>query len=364
MEPFEPEHFVEEGIVVKGNVYDYHLFGAKAKAGVEVSVWIYSPVTSRHGKAFTDEDGGFVFLSDSDIWESSNLVLQTQITNRRGKKKNKPYGIELDRSFSPPALAYPPLMTTLPDTVMNPLEEIQVRSFPVDTVDNSDLDDDAIVYQLSEVDVNALRVRGLDRRASVEYVVAEEEDKLIDSQVRHYTDDFPAFLEQINPFFTISYEWSKDGYTATPQYWYKGKRAYFAFYQYGSDGYYYFDKDYWDLDKISLDDVKKMEIVEHATNVAIRLYAYPPQERKNYKKGYRATTLQGYSVPKEFFHVDYGVGVLPDESDFRRTLYWDPDVKTDSTGRAWVSFYNNSSETRLRISAETLSSDGVPGCCE
>lgn len=364
VEPFEPEHFVEEGIVVKGNVYDYHLFGAKAKAGVEVSVWIYSPVTSRHGKAFTDEDGGFVFISDSDIWESSNLVLQTQITNRRGKKKNKPYGIELDRSFSPPALAYPPLMTTLPDTVMNPLEEIQVRSFPVDTVDNSDLDDDAIVYQLSEVDVNALRVRGLDRRASVEYVVAEEEDKLIDSQVRHYTDDFPAFLEQINPFFTISYEWSKDGYTATPQYWYKGKRAYFAFYQYGSDGYYYFDKDYWDLDKISLDDVKKMEIVEHATNVAIRLYAYPPQERKNYKKGYRATTLQGYSVPKEFFHVDYGVGVLPDESDFRRTLYWDPDVKTDSTGRAWVSFYNNSSETRLRISAETLSSDGVPGCCE
>ena len=364
VEPFEPEHFVEEGIVVRGNVYDYHLFGAKAKAGVEVSVWIYSPVTSRHGKAFTDEDGGFVFLSDSDIWESSNLVLQTQITNRRGKKKNKPYGIELDRSFSPPALAYPPLMTTLPDTVMNPLEEIQVRSFPVDTVDNSDLDDDAIVYQLSEVDVNALRVRGLDRRASVEYVVAEEEDKLIDSQVRHYTDDFPAFLEQINPFFTISYEWSKDGYTATPQYWYKGKRAYFAFYQYWSDGYYYFDKDYWDLDKISLDDVKKMEIVEHATNVAIRLYAYPPQERKNYKKGYRATTLQGYSVPKEFFHVDYGVGVLPDESDFRRTLYWDPDVKTDSTGRAWVSFYNNSSETRLRISAETLSSDGVPGCCE
>lgn len=182
--------------------------------------------------------------------------------------------------------------------------------------------------------------------------------------MRHYTDDFPAFLEQINPFFTISYEWSKDGYTATPQYWYKGKRAYFAFYQYGSDGYYYFDKDYWDLDKISLDDVKKMEIVEHATNVAIRLYAYPPQEHKNYKKGYRATTLQGYSVPKEFFHVDYGVGVLPDESDFRRTLYWDPDVKTDSTGRAWVSFYNNSSETRLRISAETLSSDGVPGCCE
>ena len=46
------------------------------------------------------------------------------------------------------------------------------------------------------------------------------------------------------------------------------------------------------------------------------------------------------------------------------SLYWDPDVKTDSTGRAWVSFYNNSSETRLRISAETLSSDGVPGCCE
>lgn len=364
VEPFEPEHFVEEGIVVKGNVYDYHLFGAKAKAGVELSVWIYSPLTNSHGKAFTDENGGFVFLSDSDIWGKNNLVLQTQTTNRRGKKKNKAYGIELDRSFSPPALAYPPLMATLPDTIMNPLEEVRVEMSTADTSDNADLDNDVIVRQLSQVDVKAERVQGYDSRVSIEYVVAEEEDKLIDSKVRHYTtSSIPDLLEQINPFFVISESWSDEKDTVVSQYLYKGKRARFGFFRYNEGGDYSFDKTR-NLLNVFPEDVKTISIIEYPSYVAIRLYEYPANERKKYKKGYRATTLQGYSVPEEFFHVDYSVGVLPDAQDFRRTLYWDPDVKTDSTGRAWVSFYNNSSETRLRISAETLTSDGVPGCYE
>ena len=261
-------------------------------------------------------------------------------------------------------VAHPPLMTTLPDTVMNPLEEVRVDMSTADTTDNADLDNDVIVRQLAQVDVKAERVQGYDSRVSIEYVVAEEEDKLIDSKVRHYTtSSIPDLLEQINPFFVISERWSNEKETVVSQYLYKGKRARFGFFRYNEGGDYSFDKTR-NLLNVFPEDVKTISIIEYPSYVAIRLYEYPPNERKKYKKGYRATTLQGYSVPEEFFHVDYSVGVFPDESDFRRTLYWDPDVKTDSTGRAWVSFYNNSSETRLRISAETLTSDGVPGCYE
>jgi uncharacterized protein YfaS (alpha-2-macroglobulin family) len=53
---------------------------------------------------------------------------------------------------------------------------------------------------------------------------------------------------------------------------------------------------------------------------------------------------------------DYSV--LPLMEDFRRTIYWNPNVKTDSEGKATVEFYNNSSCTEMFISAEGMTKDG------
>ena len=44
--------------------------------------------------------------------------------------------------------------------------------------------------------------------------------------------------------------------------------------------------------------------------------------------------------------------------DYRRTLYWNPDVKTDSNGEAKIEFYNNSTCRQLVISAEGITKDG------
>ena len=52
-------------------------------------------------------------------------------------------------------------------------------------------------------------------------------------------------------------------------------------------------------------------------------------------------------------------GAFFDEWDYRRTLYRNPDLATDSLGGAQVTFYNNSTATRLRVDAVTLSSEGV-----
>ena len=76
-------------------------------------------------------------------------------------------------------------------------------------------------------------------------------------------------------------------------------------------------------------------------------------------KGVRKTWLEGYSPVKEFYSPNYSE--LPPAPDYRRTLYWNPMVTPDETGKAKIQFYNNSSCTNFSISAETVSSPGMIG---
>jgi hypothetical protein len=76
-------------------------------------------------------------------------------------------------------------------------------------------------------------------------------------------------------------------------------------------------------------------------------------------KGVRKTWLDGYSQVKEFYSPNYAT--LPTEPDYRRTLYWNPAVKTDKEGKALIQFYNNSSCKSFSISAETITPQGVMG---
>ena len=74
------------------------------------------------------------------------------------------------------------------------------------------------------------------------------------------------------------------------------------------------------------------------------------------QKGLRRTFFQGFNTPETFKMEDYTN--LPPVEDFRRTLYWNPNVTTDKNGKAKIEFFNNSSCKHLFISAEGLSEDG------
>ena len=76
-------------------------------------------------------------------------------------------------------------------------------------------------------------------------------------------------------------------------------------------------------------------------------------------KGVRKTWLEGYSAVKEFYSPNYSE--IPPETDYRRTLYWNPNVTTDETGKAKIEFYNNSRCTNFSISAETVTTEGKIG---
>lgn len=74
----------------------------------------------------------------------------------------------------------------------------------------------------------------------------------------------------------------------------------------------------------------------------------------------RRYILYGYSACYDFYQPDYSKKPLPDTKDYRRTLYWNPNLKLDAKGHANLQFYNNSKNTQITISAEGLGEDGTP----
>ena len=51
---------------------------------------------------------------------------------------------------------------------------------------------------------------------------------------------------------------------------------------------------------------------------------------------------------------------LPGTADYRRTLYWNPEVKFNAQGEAQLRFYNNNKRTTLSIEAEGITRTGLP----
>ena len=71
----------------------------------------------------------------------------------------------------------------------------------------------------------------------------------------------------------------------------------------------------------------------------------------NSRKGMRQTFYEGYSPVKECYNLkstEEALGSL----NYRRTLYWNPDVRTDAEGKANIRLFNNGTCRKMEISAE------------
>ena len=79
-----------------------------------------------------------------------------------------------------------------------------------------------------------------------------------------------------------------------------------------------------------------------------------------FKINKRITTVDGYSRPYSFYSPEYPQGPIFGDVDYRRTLYWNPNVITDEDGKAQVEFYNNSITKRFTLEAAGITSAGVP----
>ena len=92
--------------------------------------------------------------------------------------------------------------------------------------------------------------------------------------------------------------------------------------------------------------------------VTIDLRTFPDQSRRTIRRD-RYYLLPGFSAPDDFYQPDYSNKPLPDTKDYRRTLYWNPNLELDASGSAKIQFYNNCRQTQIAISAEGMATDGT-----
>jgi hypothetical protein len=79
--------------------------------------------------------------------------------------------------------------------------------------------------------------------------------------------------------------------------------------------------------------------------------------RRTYRD--RFLHLQGYATPAEFYSPDYSTRPLPEMVDYRRTLYWNPNLYLDSNGTAHITLYNNCHNSIIEVDAQGQAADGT-----
>ncbi|HAH25639.1 MAG TPA: hypothetical protein DCL77_18095 [Prolixibacteraceae bacterium] len=113
----------------------------------------------------------------------------------------------------------------------------------------------------------------------------------------------------------------------------------------------------------------KVEVVKYApmlgsrgNNGAIFFYLKRGQQQHFINpdaEGMKSCMVVGYSVIRKFYAPQYNAQ-LPTQikNDFRSTIYWNPIVRTDSLGRARVSFSNIDQAGEVQIVVEGVTADG------
>ena len=74
----------------------------------------------------------------------------------------------------------------------------------------------------------------------------------------------------------------------------------------------------------------------------------------------RTTTVEGFSETVSFYSPQYPESPVIGDIDARRTIYWNPNVMTDTDGNAKVEFYNNSFSKGYTISGAGITASGTP----
>lgn len=389
--PFDLKYLPEQGIELHGTVVS--MVRSKPRAGVEVSSFLSSPGEDPEvgrqqsfGLFTTDSLGRFSFVSQ--IEGKWNLILAV---TEKGKKKD--YRIVLDRVFAPAPRMYPlaEMQVRVPggEQKVAPSSDEQADTVQVEEDYNLFLQayEDSLrrlgidekIHHLDEVEVKARkRDKASDvyqaRTKSIAYYdVASEMDDIQDRN-GFVGDDIHELMRNMNPDFYTQFSPSGEEYL-----FYKGRLALFVI---NYERTRHEEMDFNKYRSLTLESIKSIYISEDLGTMC--RYADPRFTPMNIDKlygcvvlietkpegeipakgakGVRKTWLEGYSKVKEFYSPDYRV--LPREEDYRRTLYWQPELMTDEQGGATVRFFNNSRCRYPRVTVNVLDSDGRIGSLE
>lgn len=361
---FEKIQYLEDKFYIHGKLNAYRKWNKVNNVNMEI--YLYNKRgESLLGNTVTDSVGNYSFELPfvDDEW---NVQINTMVED-----KNKTYYVGIDRNFSP----VPRYISPLEASISSPLKP---NIFLKDEV--KDIEEEVFVpiterdHVLQNVEVKAKRryftnddfkyknERFGQQNATLFYDMDRELDKLLDSGKPEIT--LCEWLATKNSLFKFDRKNAND----PPRY--ADDRVAFHLdndernvanelynLNYGVPERPYFDT--W------MRNVKKIYIAPHSRSTIdnfdilpcchIYLYMHVAVSTSK-KKGIRHSHFQGFNKPSVFKMEDYSI--LPPMADFRRTIYWNPNVETDSEGRAKIEFFNNSTCDEMFISAEGLSGEG------
>lgn len=387
VEPFYIHHFVEDGLVIDGSLM--RRMNDDPIEGATVKLRLYSPDRThvQETSVVTDEYGIFGF-SVEEFYGQWDMYLAA---SKDGKDLD--CRMRLDRASRPTPRAYLPFDTYLPDfATIEDVVPLSDESNEPALQANPDS-----VFLLDNVDIYG-------RRKYVDYLTfkaynAEEDTELHLDQGKYtymvrdylkekgYDVDYTRYdgvvpesistreealtwaLEQcpINNRRVLWYlhnedsKWMKESYTPGFDIDMEDVKSIIVY-----DSPF----DYMSIPIVrevlsteQIQDLSRTKVLEDVTLghglYVIDISMYPKGLRRSKIKGHRQTSFRGYSEVPAFYAPEYPDGPIQGDSDYRRTLYWNPALTTDSTGNAMLTFYNNGYSRHFDVSAEGITSDGL-----
>lgn len=404
--PFLPRYLPETSLTLYGQVESY--FG-KALRNVGVSILARRDSVSIAGMTKTDSLGYFSAPVDG-FSGSMDALIQTR---NEGKKWNKQAVVKLFRNFEPSLrkLDYYELNPEWKEAgdLKQLLDTLDIAY--KDSVFGPDH------HLLDEVVVNAKRLNLLlkqterfEKEILGYYNITQVVDKMRDKGEAVY--NLPMLLKELNPNFRLSdslslhYNNSRVLFIVNGGVLSYGKTDYvldkdvdaiksiMLYYdQAGGESVFVMNKqsnrvtkftanNFWsgrwqdgDLSDLSLQDaigadsgpdalwgekdrktMKKGPLQKSSVVVCsiTTIDDWDPNKTYKARRRIRHTYIQGYNEPLEFYSPAYPDGAPLYTEDSRRTLYWNPNVKTNEKGEAVIRCYNSDNSAPLIINVETL----------
>ena len=386
VEPFKVKHWIEKSLMIEGSVLAYSK--PVPQEDIEMTIWMTSQDgLSQQGKCITDKNGNFNF-EFADLSGTFEFNLSAKKKDKNGKYSPLLSRITLDRNFSPAPMAIDYNETHPVETAKNEKTELSIPNKPaeadvqtvemdsIERLSNKNQGKGVKSYVLPEVEVKG---KMSSRRAMLEnpnftvYDIAREMDKYLDKGESEPDNvfDFLASTDRYYSYSLLNPKFYKDegigedeGGTGMKFYSFynKGKAAFFIpdFQEPLGNSLAAWQRRHLSVAQLGMDEIEYIAItnVPEGDPVCINIILNETGISRHSLKGSRKTYFDGFASPVEFYSPDYSFASLS-EPDVRRTLYWNPDVRTDSLGRASVYFYNNDACKKISISAEGLTDGNV-----
>lgn len=407
--PFEVKHYAEEGLPIMGKVLNGS--GKKVREKAELTFWLTHDGKKVFGSTPVDEDGGFSFVLSEDDPLFGECLLSLQVTEG-GKRKTSL--ITLDRWFSPQPKVY-----TVYDTQVKEEFAIAEENIPQRSIDQVQLLAGITVQQKKrrsvpfgpditydvKRDINKVADQGTWYPATIEeYLLdrgfgmfvdmmtcqmglapetVEGAEGFVDDAADAVTaaaadaanaaamaqstamDDMPDLMEGIDNYIDSICFLGRPVFIgicpeSVPDSINRWEDMLTEDIEKVSKIDVYYTTDYPWLQAARAGSVRFRTHMD-GNAVFVRLSMYEGAALSNgYTKGVRYTPYYGYAQSADFYQVDNREKQLKGGVDYRRTLYWNPNVQTDKDGKAQVRFYNNSTCLRMTVSAEGVSAEGEP----